>query len=97
VAIEYRVNGAFRRNGDAGESANQTLADLTSAPGSVFALHVQDEVLHLKGKLVGVAIGAAATVRQPFNTAFLVAIENFVAGFAGDPKLPAQFGHRLAS
>jgi hypothetical protein len=30
------------------------------------------------------------------NPAFLVAVEDFVAGLAGDPELSAKFSHRLA-
>ena len=47
------------------------------------------------GKM-GIAIGPAAAVRQPLNAAFLVAIEDFIAGLAGDSALPAEFRHRSA-
>src|SRR6202040_2319007 len=97
VAIQQRMDGALGRDGDAGESPDQALADLTGAPRGVFALHVQDKVFHLKGKLMSIAIGTAASVRQPLNTAFLVAIEDLIAGFARNAELPAQLGHRLAS
>jgi hypothetical protein len=46
----------------------------------VLALHVQDEIFHLEGKLVGVAIWAAAAVGQPLNATFLIAIKELVAG-----------------
>ena len=42
-------------------------------------LHDQDIVLHLKGKLVGIPIGAPAPVGQPLHPAFLVTIEDPVA------------------
>jgi hypothetical protein len=61
-----------------------------------FALHVQDEVLYLKGKLMGIAIGTPAPVGQPLNTTFLVAIVDLVARLAGDRDLPAELRHRLA-
>ena len=48
-------------------------------------------VLHLKGKLKGKAIGPAASVGQPLNAAFLVAID-LVAGLASNAELPAKFG-----
>ena len=64
---------------------------------AVFALDVQDKVLHLKGQLKGIAIGTAASVRQPLNAALLIAIKDLVAGLAGNAELSAKFGHRLAS
>src|ERR1700682_2056034 len=95
VAIQHRMNRALGGDGDAGEPPDQALADLTGAPTGVFALHVQDKVLHLKGNLMSIAIGAAASVRQPLNATFLIAIEDLVAGFAGNSGLPAELGHRL--
>jgi hypothetical protein len=62
----------------------------------VLPLNVQNVVLHLKRKLVGIAIGTPASVGEPVNAAFLIAIEDLVAGLAGDAKLPAKFRHRLA-
>src|SRR5260370_19810283 len=97
VAIQHRMNRGFGGDGDVGEPPDQALADLTGAPTGVFALHVQDKVLHLKRELMSIAIGAAASVRQPLNAAFLIAIEDLVAGFAGNSELPAELGHRLAS
>jgi hypothetical protein len=44
----------------------------------MLAPHVQDEVLQLKGKLIGVAIGTAASVGQTLNPTLVVAIEDFV-------------------
>jgi hypothetical protein len=84
------MDGAFSRNLDTGEPANQTLSDLTSTPTGVLALYVQNIVLHLERKLMGIAIGASASVGQPLNAAFLVAIEDLVARFSGDPKFPAE-------
>jgi hypothetical protein len=62
----------------------------------VLALHVQDVVLHLKGKLVGVAIGTAAAIGESLDPALLIAVEDLVAGFARDAKLSAKFRHRFA-
>src|SRR5215472_13430535 len=67
VAIEHGMDGAFGRNGDAGEPADQTLADLARTPTGVLMLHVQDVVLHLKGEFIGVAIGTSAPVGQPLH------------------------------
>jgi len=96
VAIQHRMDGAFGRDGDAGEPPEPALSDLTGAPAGVLALHVQDVVLHLKGKLVGLPKGTSAPIGQSLYPAFLVAIEDLVAGFAGDSELPAQFRHWLA-
>src|SRR5580692_432182 len=96
MAIQHRMNGAFGRNLDIGKSANQALSNLTSSPGGVLALHVQDIVFNLKRKLLAIAIRSSAPVGQSLNAAFLVAIKNFVACLAGDPKLPAKFRYRLA-
>src|SRR5438309_7126275 len=96
MAIEHGMDGAFGRNGNIGESPKQALANFSRAPGGVLAFYVQDEILHLKGKLVGVAVGAAAPVRQSLNTAILIAIKNLVTGLAGNPELPTKFRHRLA-
>src|ERR1700730_16446132 len=96
MAIEHRMNGTLCRNGDTGESPDEALADLTSAPTGMLTLHVEDEVLHLERKLMGIAIGTSAPVCYPLNAALLVAIEDLVTGLAGDPKLSAKFRHRLA-
>src|SRR5580704_2018103 len=89
------MDGAFGGDGNIGEPASQALADFASAPAGVLTPHVQNVVLDLKWKLVGVTIGTPASVREPVNPAFLVAIEDFVAGFARNPELPAQFRHGL--
>src|SRR5215468_4191325 len=95
MAIEHSMDGAFRRDGNPAESANEALADFAGAPAGVLALHVQDKVLHLKGKLVGVTIRAAAAVGEPINAAFLITVEDLVARLTGNPKLSAKFRHRL--
>src|SRR6202171_5338386 len=95
VAIQHRMNGTFGRNLNTGKSANQALANLTSSPGSVLALHVQDIVFHLKRKVMGIVTGTPAPVSQPLNATFLIAIEDLVAGLARDRELSAEFRHRL--
>ena len=62
----------------------------------VLVLHIQNKVFHLERKLVGVAVRAAASVCEPLNTAFLIAIEDLVAGLARNAERPAEFRHRLA-
>jgi hypothetical protein len=59
-------------------------------------LRFKDLVLHLKRKLLRVSIGTPASVGQLLHPPFLVAIENLVAGLAGDPQPSAKFRHRLA-
>src|ERR1700693_3021912 len=96
MAIQHRMNGAFRWNRNTRKPADQALSDFASTPAGVLALHVQNIVLHLKGKLMGIAIGTAASVGQPLNPTFLVAIEDLVAGLAGNAEPPAEFRHRFA-
>ena len=57
----------------------------------MLALHVQDVVLDLEGQLMRVVMRTPASVGQPLNAAFLIAIEDLVARLASDAKLPAQF------
>src|SRR5580693_806844 len=45
------------------------------------------KVFHLKRKLTGVTIWTAASISEPLNTAFLITIEDLVAGLAGDTEL----------
>ena len=90
------MNGAFRRNVNSRKSPDQALSNLPRAPTGVLALHVQDVVLDLKRQLVRIVMGAPTSVGQPLNAAFLIAIEDLVAGLAGDTELPAKFRHRLA-
>jgi len=80
------MDGAFGGNGDPRESADEALANLAGTPARVLTLHVQDVVLHLKRKLVGMAVGPSAPVRQALHPTFLVAIEDLVARLAGDPN-----------
>jgi hypothetical protein len=90
------MDGAFGGDLDTGESPDQALPDFTGAPGGVLTLNVEDIVLHLKGKLMGIATGTSAPIRQPLNPAFLVAIEDLVASLARNPELSAGFCHGLA-
>jgi len=62
----------------------------------VLALHVQNIVLDLEGRLMRIVMGTPASVGQPLNAAFLIAIEDLVARLARDAELSAQFRHRFA-
>src|SRR6266699_1631096 len=95
MAIEHRMDGALGRDGNSGESAQEALANLAGTPARVLALHVQDEVFHLEGKLILIAVEPSASVRQPLHPSPLVATEDFVAGLAQDPKLSAEVRHWL--
>src|ERR1700740_527642 len=97
MAIEHRMDGALGGDWNSGGSAQQALANLAGTPAGVLALHIQDEVFHLEGKLIGIAVGPSASVRQPLHPAFLVAVEDLVTRLARDPKLPAEIRHLLAS
>src|ERR1700730_6486607 len=97
VAIQQRMNGAFGWDLDAvGESADETLADFAGTPAAVLTFDVENKILHLKRKLMSIAEGAPASVRQPLHAAFPIAIENLVTGLASNSKFPAKFRHQLA-
>ncbi|MGB7849146.1 MAG: hypothetical protein WBL63_26270 [Candidatus Acidiferrum sp.] len=90
------MDSTFRRDGNTGEPAQQALTDFACTPVGVLTLDVQDVVLDLERKLVGIAIRTPASVGEPRNAAFLVTIEDPVARLTGNAKLPAKFRHRLA-
>ena len=96
VTIEQRMDGTVGRNFNPRKSADQTLTNLSSTPGGVFVLQVQDVVLYLEGQLVSVVMGPSASVCEALNAAFLITVEDLVPGLAGDAELPARFRHRLA-
>src|ERR1700731_1046756 len=96
VAVQHRMDGALGRDLDPGEPADQALSDFPCTPAGALALYVQDKVLHLKRKLMGIPTGTPAPIGESLNSTLLVAIEDLVAGLAGDPELPAEFRHRLA-
>ena len=74
------MNGAFGRDLDIRESADQTLSDLASTPAGMLVLNLQDEVFHCPSAL---------------DPGFLVAIKDLVPSLAGSPELPAEFRHGL--
>ena len=84
------MNGTVGRNFNPRKSADQTLANFSSIPGGVLVLQVQDVVLYLEGQLVRVVMGPPASIGEPLNATFLIAVEDLVTGLTRDAELPAQ-------
>ena len=81
---------------DRGELPQQFVPDLGRAPGGMLPLDGEDGLLDLERRLVGVAIGSSGPILQTTQCELLVAVEELVAGLAGDAELPAKRGHLLA-
>jgi len=60
------------------------------------ALEIDDQPLDLVGQLVGIAHRAARAIAQRIEPLVLVAIEDLVAGLAGNAELAAHRAHALA-
>jgi hypothetical protein len=61
----------------------------------LLALEPHDQALDRRRQLVGVANRPPRAVGQGFEPMLLIAIENLVAGLAGNAELPADISHRL--
>jgi hypothetical protein len=48
----------------------------------------------LERQLVRIVMGTPASISESLNAAFLIAVEDLVAGLTRNPKLPAKFRHR---
>ena len=96
MAIQHGVNGAAGRDLDCRQSSQQALADLAGAPVgfSRFVLRSPPPSARASCWRSDRAVGS---IREPLQTAFLIALEDLVAGLAGNPELPAQCRHALAS
>src|SRR5579862_692484 len=97
MAIQDGVDGAA--SGDfhfARQSSKEALPDLAGAPVWFLALSGHDGGFDLFGQLVGVSVGAPGPIREPLQSAFLITVEDLIAGFARNLKLAAQRGHALA-
>ena len=70
------------------QSSEEALPDLARAPVRFLALGRHDGRFDLLGQLVGVSMRAPGTIREPLQPAFLIALEDLVAGFSGDPETP---------
>ena len=90
------MDGTFGRNPDiAVELPDQQFPDLARAPVRFLALEPDDQALDLSRQLVGAAHRASGAIAQGLKPARLVAIENLLAGLAGDPEFPAYIRHGL--
>jgi hypothetical protein len=96
VPIEHGVDRAGGRRLDHRQLAYQLVADLRGAPGRVFPLDPEDGAFDLERQLVGVPIRSAAAVIEGVKTAFLVAVEDLVAGDPRNAELTAHRSHLLA-
>src|SRR6266851_621059 len=94
VTIQHRMDGALDRDGDAGKPAEQAFANFASTPTGVLALHVQDEIFHLKGNQFRSRIRGAPRVGRPLQPASLITRKIFVAGLAETPDLSAVLRRR---
>jgi hypothetical protein len=91
------MHGAARRYADiAGELADKQFPDLPGTPVRLVALALNDQALHLPGQLVGVAHRPPRAIGKRLEPFMLVAIEDLVAGLAGNPELPAHLAHALS-
>jgi len=83
------MDRAFGRNPDiAVKTPEEELADLACAPVGLLSLQADNQGLDLGWQLIGVADRPPGAVAQRFEAVLLVAVENLVAGLAGDPELP---------
>src|ERR1700722_8263826 len=78
------------------QSSKEALPDLAGAPVRFLALGRYDGRCNLLGQLVVISVGAPGPIREPLQSAFLIPVEDLVAGFARDLKLAAQRGHTFA-
>src|SRR3981081_1803205 len=72
---------------------DQQLANLARTPMRLLGLQADNQGLDLGRQLIGVADRPPGAVAQRFEAMLLVAVENLVAGLAGDPEIPADLGH----
>src|SRR5579883_1663219 len=97
MAIEHGMDRAF--GGDshlAGQAAHQQLPDLARPPVRLVLLGPDDRGLQLVRQLIGVAYRPPRSIGEAREAMVLVAIEDFVAGFARDAELTTRKAHRLA-
>src|SRR5262245_45372625 len=96
VAIEHGVDRADRRQVRAGELLPQLFADLGCAPARILPLQAHDRRLDGRRQPIRLPVCAMAPIAEGLHAAVLVAVEDLVAGLAGNPELDAQRRHLLA-
>lgn len=94
MAIEHGMDRALCGDAHiAGEALDEQLSDLAGAPVGALTLGADDETLELGRQLVGIAPGPPRAIAERFEAVLLVAIEDLVAGLAGDAELAGKIGH----
>ncbi len=97
VLVEHGVDRRPGRNAHvAGQPAHQQFPDLARAPVRLVAPGLDDQPLDLVGQLVGVSDRSPRAIAKRFKTLLLVAVEDLVAGLAGNPELPAHIAHAFS-
>jgi len=97
VAIEHRMHGALGRQAHvAGKFAKQQFPDFAGAPMRLVALEIDDQPLQLIRQLVGIAHRPARAISERVEPLILVAVEDLVAGLAGNAELAAHLAHAFA-
>jgi hypothetical protein len=96
VAIQDAVDRADRGRRQHGELFLELLLNLRRTPGAVLLLEPQDRLLDLEGRLVGMPIGAAIAILEPFDARFSIAVVDLVARLAADAELTTGDAHLLA-
>ena len=80
----------------AGELADQQLPDFARAPMRLVPLEIDDQPLHLVRQLVGIAYRPTRAIAQRIEPLVLVAVEDLVAGLAGNAEIAAHLAHTFA-
>jgi hypothetical protein len=80
----------------AGKLANEQFADFARAPMRLVALEIDDQPLHLVRQLVGIAHRPARAIGERLEPLIPIAIEDLVAGLAGNAEIAAHLAHALA-
>src|SRR5262245_39730607 len=74
----------------------ELFADLRRAPPRILPLEPDNHGLDRCRETIGLAKRPAAPIGERGQATVFVAVEDLIAGFAGDPELNAQRGHLLA-
>src|SRR5580700_1202150 len=97
MAIQHGMNGAGGRDFDGMRQApEEAIANLARTPVGLFFLRRQNGGFDRFRQLIGISEWTSCPIRQPFQTALLIPLENLVAGFPRDAKLAAEGSHRFA-